>query len=258
MQTSRSLIALLLATILLIGLGALATVHAQQQGHEEPRADESAHETVHSGGGAGYFAAGVQFTDLSDLNNRMADAGYPTFSSEMVSIGGGGYSVTNRILIGGEGHGLISGDQGYQGRNVSVGGGYGLFTLGYLFRPNRNLRVYPRLGLGGGGLQLEISDQGDATDFDDILDDPNRSASIGRASLLVSLGAGLEYQFSGPEERGGFRLGLRAGYMLSPLESEWQLDDTTLSGGPDATLQGPFIRLTIGGGGAEYGDDDDD
>ena len=251
MQQSRSLLALLLATILLIGLGTLATVHAQDHNHEDHPP-----ETINEG--AGYFAVGVQFADLSALNTQLADAGYPTFSTEMVSLGGGGYSVKNRILLGGEGHGLLTGEQGYQGRNVSVGGGYGLFTLGYLFRPRRNLRVYPQLGLGGGGLQLEIGSQGDADNFDDVLDDPNRSASVGRASLLVSLGAGLEYQFSGPEDSGGFRLGLRAGYMLSTLESDWSLDDTTLSGGPDATMQGPFLRLTIGGGGAERTHDDDD
>lgn len=243
MQKPRSLIALLLTTVLLAALGALATVHAQDRDNRDARPV--------TGEGAGYFATGVQFADLSALNNRLSDAEYPTFSSTMVSIGGGGYGVTNRFLLGGEGHGLISGDQGYQGRNVSVGGGYGLFTFGYLLRPSANLRVYPQIGLGGGGLRLEVGDRGDAADFDDILDDPNRSASVGRASLLVSLGGGLEYQFSGPEDKGGLRLGLRAGYVLSALNSDWTIDDTTLSGGPDATLQGPFIRLTIGGGGAE-------
>ena len=206
--------------------------------------------------GAGFFAIGTQFTDLGPLNNRLADAGYPTFASETVSLGGGGYGVVaDRLMLGGEGHGLITADGTFQGRNVSVGGGYGLFNIGYLFRPTPKLRVYPQAGVGGGGLQLEIGSTGDADEFDDILENPNRSATVGQASLLVSLGGGLEYRFGDPAEDGGVLLGLRAGYVISALNSDWQLDEESLGGGPDATLQGPFIRLTIGGVG---GDDDED
>ena len=159
---------------------------------------------------------------------------------------GGGRAI-RRLMLGGEGHGLLTADGSFQGRNVSVGGGYGLFNLGYLFRPASGLRVYPLLGLGGGGLQLDIENAGTADDFDDVLDNPNRSASVGQASFLVSLGGGLEYQFGTPGEGRTARLGLRAGYMVSALRSDWQLGDSALAGGPDASLQGPFLRLTIGG-----------
>lgn len=230
----------LLVSILLLGVGAVTTVHAQTSPEAPPSDDTTEAE------GAGFFAIGTHFTDLAPLNNRLDEAGYPTFASEMISIGGGGYGVTNRILLGGEGHGLITANKGFNSRDVSVGGGYGLFTLGYLFQPRPSLRIYPQVGFGGGGLLLDIGSQGDAGDFDEVLNNPNRSASVGRASLLASIGAGLEYEFSGPGEKGGFRLGLRTGYMLSPLNSDWQIDETTLSGGPDATLRGPFLRLTIG------------
>lgn len=243
MHNPQTHIRRLLVSILLLSLGAVATVRAQSSPKGPPSKDVVEDE------GDGYFAIGTYLIDLTPLNDRLDNAGYPTFASEMISIGGGGYGVVNRILLGGEGHGLITADQGFNGRNVTVGGGYGLFTLGYLFRPHSSVRVFPQLGFGGGGLQLEIGSQGSADQFDDILDDPTRSATIGKTSMLVSIGAGLEYEFSGPDEESGLRLGLRAGYLLSPLNSDWQLDEMTLSGGPDATMQGPFLRLTIGGGG---------
>ncbi len=246
MQNTRTYVRLLLVSVLLLGLGTAATVRAQTA------AEKPVPEDTVEAEGAGFFAIGTHVTGLGPLNDQLSNAGYPTFASEMVSIGGGGYGSTNRVLLGGEGHGLITSDKGFNGRNVSVGGGYGLFTLGYLFRPSPSARVFPQLGLGGGGLQLEIGSQGNADEFDDVLDDPNRSATVGRASMLVRLGAGLEYEFSGPDEEGGLRLGLQAGYLLSPLSSEWQIEETTLSGGPDASLQGPFIHLTIGGGGSEH------
>jgi hypothetical protein len=252
MQNTRfsSLFRLVLASVLFLGLGALATVQAQD--HDPGGSSTEAMEAQ----GAGFFSIGTQFTDLEPLNSRLADAGYPTFASEMVSIGGGGYGVVaDRLLLGGEGHGLITADGTFEGRTVSVGGGYGLFTLGYLFRPTPKLRVYPQAGVGGGGLQLEIGSTGDAEEFDDILKNPSRSATVGQASFLVSLGGGLEYQFGDPGEEGGVQLGLRAGYVISALTSDWQLDEASLANGPDATMQGPFIRLTIGGVG---GDDEDD
>jgi hypothetical protein len=128
---------------------------------------------------------------------------------------------------------------------VFVGGGYGLFSLGYLFRPAPQLRAYPLVGLGAGGLVLTIGDDG-AANFDDVLEDPNRSATLSKGGVLVSLGAGVEYQFGTPGGN-GVRLGLRGGYLLSALDSDWQLDQDRLSDGPDATMQGPFLRLTIGG-----------
>lgn len=248
MHLLRTYSSSLLLGALLLSLGAAPAVHAQSS------PDTSASKEAGDAGGAGFFAIGIHSIDIASLNTRLDNAGYPTFASTTVSIGGGGYGVVNRILLGGEGHALLTGDKGVNGRDVSVGAGYGLFTLGYLFQPSSSLRVYPQLGFGGGGLELEIGSQGDAQEFDDVLDAPNRSATVGRASLLVRLGAGLEYEFSGPDETGGFRLGLRAGYMLAPVHSDWTLDETTLSGGPDATLQGPFLHLTIGGGGSKHDD----
>lgn len=243
MQNTRSfaLLRLMFAGLLVLSLGPLGPVQAQDA--DAPTGDPVAEEP-----GAGFFSVGTQFTDLGPLNDRLSGAGYPTFASEMVSLGGGGYGVVaNRLLLGGEGHGLLTADGTRQGRSVSVGGGYGLLNLGYLFQPASRLRVYPLVGLGGGGLQLEIGSAGDADSFDEVLDTPSRSATVRQASLLVSLGGGLEYQFGTPGEGRSARVGVRAGYMISALSSDWQLDDNSLAAGPDASVQGPFIRLTIGG-----------
>lgn len=253
MLTAKSISSCALVGVLCLSLGVAPPIWAQET-DDSPEDGGAPTQSE----GAGYFAIGTNVTELGPLNDRLSGAGYPTFSSEMLSIGGGGYGVSaGRLLLGGEGYGLITSDAGYQGRTVSVGGGYGLFTLGYLFRPRHNLRVFPQVGIGGGGLVLEIGSAG-ADDFDDVLETPNRSATLEQGSVLVSLGAGLEYQFSTPGDRGGIRVGLRAGYLLAPYTSDWQIDDHSLSSGPDATLGGPFLRLTIGGGGSEAEDEADD
>lgn len=202
--------------------------------------------------GGGFFAIGANATDLGPLNTRLSGAGYPSFPSELFAIGGGGYGVVGgRLLLGGEGYGLIAPSRGFQGRSVSVGGGYGLFTVGYRLRPASQLVVYPQVGVGGGGLSVEIGSVG-ADQFDDVLDDPNREATLEKGSVLVSLGAGLEYRFATADDPGGIHLGLRAGYLLSPYNTDWTLGENQLSGGPDAMLSGPYVRLLLGG----WGNDD--
>lgn len=213
--------------------------------HHDGHADR--HDDDHddrSPGGAGFFAIGTNVADTGPLNDRLRAAGYPTFDSALLSVGGGGYGVVGRrIMVGGEGHGLTSTTKGFSGRDVSVAGGYGLFTLGYLTRPLPAVRAYPQLGVGFGALTLDISSDGQAGTFDEVLQDPERSAQLNRASFLGSLGAGAEYATS------GFRVGLQAGYVFALASSDWQLDDDTLNAGPDASMGGPYVRLIVGGGG---------
>jgi hypothetical protein len=198
MRHSRTTVRLLLASVLFLGLGALTTVQAQDPDEEEPEKRMASENN-----GAEFFAIGTHIANLGPLNDRLEGAGYPTFATETVTIGGGGYGiVADRLLLGGEGHGLLTGDGTGRGRNVSLTGGYGFFNLGYLFFPTSSLRAYPPVGIGGGGLQLDIESPGDADNFSDVLDTPNRSARMGQASFLISLGAGLEYQFETPDEGG--------------------------------------------------------
>ncbi len=222
--------------------------HAQDDSGHEHHADH--HHAEYREGGAGYFAIGTNVLGIGALNDRLESVGYPTFGSAFLSLGGGGYGIVGgRVLLGGEGHGLIRPSQSVGGRDVSVGGGYGLATLGYLAVSQSNGRVYPQVGLGAGGFTVDLGSAGTATEFDEVLDDPNRRAELSRGSLLVSLALNATYEFSTSKEAGGFRVGLQAGYLFAPYSSDWQLDEDTLADGPDAGFDGPFIRLLIGGGG---------
>lgn len=238
--------------IVIVSIAVLAVGAPSAYAQTAPGDDESA-PSERREGGAGFFAIGTNVVGISALNDRLESFGYPTFGSAFLSLGGGGYGlVGGRFLLGGEGHGVIRPAQSVQGRRVSVGGGYGLATLGYLAWARGPMRVFPQVGLGGGGFTVDIGSTGEATEFDDVLGDPNRRAELSRGSLLVSLAVTATYQaFSAPEEAGGVRIGLQAGYLFAPLSSEWQLDDHPLSDGPDAGFGGPFVRLLIGGGGSD-------
>ncbi len=110
----------------------------------------------------GYFMLGGSLIDLEALNSSPENKGYAKLSDNFLTIGGGGHRDINRILLGGEGHGLRGKETASGGSKNSMHGGYGFFDLGYLLYASPALRVYPLVGLGGGAITLKMVAQGTA------------------------------------------------------------------------------------------------
>ena len=188
--------------------------------------------------------------DGGELNDRFAASGYPDADDRLLALGGGGLVSRGRLLIGGEGHGVIGPRRGAMDDDLSVrvGGGYGMFLLGYAVHREGGLDLFPLVGIGGGGLAVSI-DERSAPTFDEILDNPRRGAQLASGQLLLNAGLGLDYTFRGESRRrGGPMVGIRGGYMFAPMTAEWVTGDGTLTGGPDAGFKGPYLRVVIGGG----------
>jgi len=218
--------------------------------------------------GGGYFQAGLMVLDTDELNAALLPAGYPALDDSFLTLGGGGFGMSGRFLIGGEGHAVIGGtettpDGTFQ---LGLGGGYGLFRLGYLAYSIAGVDVYPMIGLGGGGVSLSLIERSAPT-FGDVLLDPARSAHLSAGAFLVDASVAVFYrpEFAttdgdgdrgrgrdrdDDEDRGGLLLGLQGGYTFSPADTSWRLDGiNTVAGGPDMNLQGFYVRLSIGGWG---------
>jgi hypothetical protein len=202
--------------------------------------------------GMGYFMFGTNIIDLGPLNSRLESKGYPKFSDNFFSLGGGGHGIINRVIIGGEGHALATRKTTSGSYKMSIGAGYGFFNLGYIVYKTKDLRVYPLLGLGGGGMDLQIMEKGSPS-FDEILDNPKRSAKLSTDGFLFSLALGTDYLLKlGRDEKGegGLVFGLRIGYTFAPIKGDWSMDGIDISGGPQVGITGPYIHLMIGGGGS--------
>jgi hypothetical protein len=204
------------------------------------------------GPGAAYVAAGVSGIATGELDDRLAARGYPTFGRTATALGLGAYRIlASGVMLGGEVHGLIKGEQARQGRGAGLGGGYATLGVGYAVALSPRARIYPRLGLGAGGLALRIESAADTVGFDEVLANPGpvpgRQPVLSRDGLVVDLGAGAELL---PAGRGrGPLIGLRLGYLVTRFGSgsHWQLYDRTASGGPSATIAGPYVRVMVGG-----------
>ena len=99
-------------------------------------------------------------------------------------------------------------------------------------------------------MSVKIIEKGTPS-FDEVLDNPKRSAELSIGGFLLNLALGTDYLLKlGEDEKGGGGLvfGLRIGYTFAPIKSDWEMDGMDISGGPDLGITGPYIRLTIGGG----------
>lgn len=202
-------------------------------------------------GAAGYLGIGMSGITTGELDDRLEARGYPTFGSTAVGMNLGAYGVLpSGIMLGGEWHGLIIGDGVHDGRRVGIGGGYGTLGLGYLIERSPRLRVYPRIGLGGGGMGLWF-DRDSVVAFDAVLANPRsappREPVLSTGTAVIDLGAGAELLLGGWAR--GLLAGVRLGYLAAPFESNWSMHGVDVSGGPDASVAGPYIRFVVGAGG---------
>jgi hypothetical protein len=200
----------------------------------------------------GFVGVGVHNNDVEDLNERLAAHGYPTFSENFLSFSGGYNWWTRSLVWSIDGHGLFQPAETNAGYETSLTSAYGLISLGLPIKPAQNVFLYPMISVGGGGAQLHIQNRSNVS-FDDLLDDPGRTADVSNASFLFGprIGAHVLIRLGDKKEAPrGITLGLRGGYLFSAFESEWlELDHESINGGPKMNLGGPHIMFVIGGWG---------
>jgi hypothetical protein len=202
------------------------------------------------GPGAAYIGEGISQLQTKNLDDRLAANGYPTFGRDAVTLGLGAYRIlSTKVMLGFEGTGIIIGEEPHQGGEVGLGGGYATLGLGYMTQLSSRVRAYPRIGIGAGGFGLWIENADDSIPFDDVLANPrpveNDETILSRDGFVTDIGAGIEFL---PRQRRGPMIGLRFGYLVAPFSSAWDLfEDRKATGGPDASISGPYIRVVIGG-----------
>jgi hypothetical protein len=216
-------------------------------------ADEGCEPRHHFGGG--YFMIGWSALDLDDLNAALAVHGYPQFNESCLSLGGAGHFAVGRLVLGGQGHAYLS-----ESRDAllptgtyrtELSGGVGFFDLGYQFVCTGRTHAALMVGLGGGGVQLKTIDLSGPT-FEDVLDDPGRGSELTTTGFLLDLGVSVNWiarRGYDHEVSGGPLFGVRAGYILAPVKSDWQLGDREIAGGPRMGVEGAYVRALLGFGG---------
>lgn len=193
------------------------------------------------GGGPGF---GIFMPPLAAINTFVSGAGYAPFEGDLALIGGGGRGgVAPGPVFGGAGWGawITSRD----GRlHAEYGVGLGGFDLGYAAGGSSRSVLTVGLLMGAGGAEVVLMEEplpvnGFAPRA--IVVEP---AIQTYDSFFVFGAPYIDVQIQILEWMG---FGLRAGYVWSPLEINWQ-DDGPLAA-PSLAPSGLFIRFTIMFGG---------
>jgi hypothetical protein len=200
-------------------------------------------------GGAGYFVLSGARPDLGPLSGALERSGYPGLPGSYITVGGGGHASIGRLILGGEGHRLASRGNVSSAWKTSLSGSCGFFDIGYVLYARPGLSVYPLFGIGAGSMTLKITPRGSAS-FEDVLENPGRGSYLQKSGFLMQVALGADRWLGSARGggRGGFFVGLRAGYAFAPAGGSWELEGTEAAAGPRTSWAGPYIRLVIGAG----------
>lgn len=242
----------LLAALVCFSTASSGTAQSAAPSTPAPCTDAERDETE----GAGIFWFGPGLFAFSALSDRLEAHGYDRLPNLLPVIGGEGHAVfRSGFVIGGHGAGLLAPDRdGPDDLELHFGGGFGLADFGFAPVHTRSLLFTITGGIGGYGWNLGIGPKGHV-DFDDALEDPRRTASLGRGGPLVGATLGIDGRFPLGEAKQGhqgfFTIGLRVGGLYGPPIGSFGLADSgDVSGGPDVGLSGGYAVLALGFGGA--------
>lgn len=198
-------------------------------------------------GGIGGYTAGICRTPGSSVNGELSKLGMSGVSMLFMQ-GGAGYSLVNKVLVGGSGVG-----GGVKRSNdtleVAYGVGGGYFELGYALKFSKAVYPFLMLGIGGFSEDVEIRRKIHDVSWDSVWNNPLREVKISRGSFSVAPSVGVLI----------FPSGSFAGIMLkatfNTIFSEgWSFGDgTELSGNPSSPLGYATLNATIVFGGISSG-----
>lgn len=208
-------------------------------------------------GGFGYFRGGVGMPLGNQVQNRLKEANMFgnqfKLSTPGVHLGGQGFGIINRFIIGGGGYSTtITGSNDLGETTYSIGAGF--FNFGYLLIKKESTNLFAFAGIGGGGGNLKIKNTGSLT----MALATNQQIPVNENRKINSGGFGFEFGvgynrvlINKTEQniKGGFMLGLVAGINYFPTQ-EWKFEANETKVSNMGNLSSVYIGITIGGGGS--------
>lgn len=218
----------------------------------------------YTGGGHGYFFMGPSYISMPAIQDYFKESQVlgPTVSYSEIStiIGGEGFGMKGRFLIGGGGYGTGPFNATSEKGKAEVFGGGGYFKAGYVLAPGRSAFFATHIGVGWGGYTVKITNN---TPDQEIYFNPAKPA-ISQDIRDYSFGGtlfdpGFSFQTmafgdANDNTSGGFMLGINLGCAITLPMGDWYSgSDLVLGNIPlPGILYNPYLKITIGGGGIEY------
>ena len=204
------------------------------------------------------FTSGATMMKVDGLNGMLRDARFAGLSNDGVSYGMSGYYAYGHALLGADVSRVAYGEEGLSnGRSDDLNATQLLATASYAIVDNGRLNLFPQLGIGAGRFDITLRDRsgGAATaqstpTFDEVAQSPGPSTIVSGHHLLFSIGGGADLLIARrATDNLGVVFGVRGGYLVAPNRTTWTREDRPVITGPDASAEGPFLRIVVGVGG---------
>ena len=199
-------------------------------------------------GGFGYFTFSNEMINLNELNQSLEQSGFGSFGTSMPSWGGGGMFVLGNFMIGGQGAGYFSQTKTSDNSAAQLSAGYGQASVGYLFRTTKRSILYPVVGIGGGGMDLNMGPNSSPGEFSQQLKSPSGMMNASAGGWFLTAELTFNHFFLASELQ-GFFVGARAGYRYSPEAWTFGTNGQAFNDSPGVNLNGLYLTLLLGGGG---------
>lgn len=198
------------------------------------------------------FNLGYSRYGLTDLNKTLQAKGYSAFGENSLALGGSMQFSFWNVLTEFDTNFALTAPSLNDSYISSLTEGNFLLNLGYQFKPVRQLRIYPLLGIGLGFLDMSFRRRAILPSFDEFLTNPGRQGKISNLFLTLNAGLGIDWVSDW-----GVQIGLRGGYLWTPPSNWWQLQDISsnnddnnrslpVAGGPEISLSGPYVKVMMG------------
>ncbi|GCC50357.1 hypothetical protein SanaruYs_05720 [Chryseotalea sanaruensis] len=201
-------------------------------------------------GGGGGFTIGLGAMDIATMH-VFVPQDVSSFSKQHLLLGGSGYGIVNSFVLGGTGTGILSENITTDSLKIQLGGGYGTFDFGYLIINRDKLRLFPTLGIGGGGYSVSIAKNKNIS-ANAIASDPGREVNINNGGFIFDAAINLNIiPFLELDEKnnsyGGLMLGTKIGYVYGLPTTNWSFAGGDITNGPDFGIKMFYVKLFIGG-----------
>ena len=209
--------------------------------------------TVHKKAVA-FAAAGIQFFDLSSLNDRLGSNGISDFDDFAPTLSLGNYIMAGRLILGGDITAMLWRSRYDSNQKTSLRAGSLMMSTGFnLLSKDLPVRLYPLASIGAGLFKLRTTE--DTRSFEDVLSSQTRTANLWQPAFLLSAGAGVDIKLPpiGNKHKRG-TIGLRVGYLFDPIESgKWnEMGGASIENGPSPRMSGFHAAITLGAEGSKY------
>lgn len=200
--------------------------------------------------GSGGFTIGASNMDISALQSFVPGS-LRTFNNQQMLLGGTGHGFIDRFVIGGSGFAATGDAISTDTFSYRLSGGVGTFDFGYLIYNKDKLKIYPMLGIGGGGYGIGINRIKNLSSSQ-ISSNPEREININNGGFVMDISLNINVipvlnHDKNDDSYGGFMTGLKIGYIHGFRNSNWTYTGGSVTDGPMFGMKMFYAKLIIGG-----------